>query len=126
MYCTYVLIIPTTPVCLLFSTAIPTSLFNFKQLFFILVYIICIGGRRRERERERERERKRERENLTICTTCANVYMFQSNTHTHIHISYSHYITTIAVCIYCHVYFFRCSAMLLSKYINTPFFLMAR
>ena len=27
----------TTLVCLLFSTAIPTSFFNFKQLFFILV-----------------------------------------------------------------------------------------
>ena len=37
MYYIYVLIIPTTLVCLLFSTAIPTSLFNFKQLFFILV-----------------------------------------------------------------------------------------
>ena len=33
------LIIPTTLVCLLFSTAIPTSLFNFKKLFFILVSV---------------------------------------------------------------------------------------
>ena len=36
MYYAYVLITPTTLVCLLFSTAIPTSLF-IKQLFFILV-----------------------------------------------------------------------------------------
>ena len=42
MYYTYVLIIPTI-VCLLFSTAIPTSLFNFKQLFFILVTITIIA-----------------------------------------------------------------------------------
>ena len=42
MYYTYVLITPTTLVCLLFSTAIPTSLF-IKQLFFILV--IYIYGR---------------------------------------------------------------------------------
>ena len=41
MYYTYVLITPTTLVChcLLFSTAIPTSLF-IKQLFFILYIII--------------------------------------------------------------------------------------
>ena len=38
MYYTYVLITPTTLVCLLFSTAIPTSLF-IKQLFFILVLL---------------------------------------------------------------------------------------
>ena len=38
MYYTYVLITPTTLVCLLFSTAIPTSLF-IKQLFFILVSV---------------------------------------------------------------------------------------
>ena len=38
MYYTYVLIFPTTLVCLLFSTAIPTSLF-IKQLFFILVSV---------------------------------------------------------------------------------------
>ena len=38
MYYTYVLITPTTLVCLLFSTAIPTSLFN-KELFFILVSV---------------------------------------------------------------------------------------
>ena len=31
------LIIPTNLVCLLFSTAIPTSLFKLNQLFFILV-----------------------------------------------------------------------------------------
>ena len=36
MYYTYVLITPTTLVCLHFSTTIPTSLF-IKQLFFILV-----------------------------------------------------------------------------------------
>ena len=39
MYYTYVLIAPTTLVCLLFSTAIPTSLF-IKQLFFVLV-VLC-------------------------------------------------------------------------------------
>ena len=38
MYYTYVLIISIYYSCLFaFSTAIPTSLFNFKQLFFILV-----------------------------------------------------------------------------------------
>ena len=31
------LIVPTNLVCLLFSTAIPTSHYKFKQLFFILV-----------------------------------------------------------------------------------------
>ena len=36
----YVLIIPTAHVCLLFSTAIPISLFDFKQLFFILVVLL--------------------------------------------------------------------------------------
>ena len=39
MYYTYVLITPTTLVCLLFSTAIPTSLF-IKQLFFVLVILM--------------------------------------------------------------------------------------
>ena len=38
MYYTYVLITPTALVCLLFSTAIPTSLF-LKQLIFILVSV---------------------------------------------------------------------------------------
>ena len=34
------LIIPTTLVCLLFSTAaIPTLLFNFKKLFFVVVSV---------------------------------------------------------------------------------------
>ena len=43
MYYANVLIIPTTLVCLLFSTAIHTSLF-IKQLFFILVIISFCDG----------------------------------------------------------------------------------
>ena len=40
MYYTYVLIIPTTLVCLLFSTAIPTSLFIKQLFFYTCIYII--------------------------------------------------------------------------------------
>ena len=42
-YNMYVLIIPTTLVCLLFSTAIPTSLFNFFLLLFVYthIHIVC-------------------------------------------------------------------------------------
>ena len=36
----YVLIIPNNLVCLLFSNAIPTSLFNFKQLFLLYIKLM--------------------------------------------------------------------------------------
>ena len=52
----YVLTIPTTPLCLLVSTAIHTLPFNFKQIFFILVryYIVstCMCNRMYESESE--------------------------------------------------------------------------
>ena len=40
MYYTYVLIIPTTLACLLFGTAIPTSLFNLSNYFLYLSVFI--------------------------------------------------------------------------------------
>ena len=42
MYYTYVLIIPTILVCLLFSTAIPTSLFIISNYFLYLSVIIFL------------------------------------------------------------------------------------
>ena len=41
----YVLIIPTNLVCLLFSTVIPTSLFNLSNYFLYLYYYVVVTER---------------------------------------------------------------------------------